>query len=79
MLKVLTLSPQYDAFSSMFDQVRVNGIRITLVPISITAPSSTTGRIQFAYAWDRNGVIYDTSANPDHLLFREVASYGSCK
>lgn len=55
-LQVLSQTPQYTAFRNMFDQVRINGVRVTLVPVSMNAPATTTGRIQYAYAWDRNGV-----------------------
>lgn len=75
---ILRRTPQYTAFSGMFDEFRINGIRIKLTPnFQVASPATfdSQGRPQIVYAWDRNGVTSELT-NPI-MTFENIASYGS--
>lgn len=72
----LTNSGFYDLFAQMYDQVKLNAVKvkITLLSAAQNIFSSTNNPV-FVCAWDRNGVN-STNPNPDEP-FRYVSSYGS--
>lgn len=74
MFTILGQSPQYTAFASMFDQVRINGVRIRLIP-KYQVSQDTNARPLLVYAWDRNGV---QAPNRDTSIdFNHITTYGS--
>lgn len=70
MFAVLANNPQYAAFSQMFDQCRIVGIRVRMTP-NFQVSSSETSRASLVYAWDRNGTIESTPS------IETIVRYGS--
>ena len=66
----------YDLFAQMYDQIKLNAIKvkITLLSAAENIFSSTNNPV-FVSAWDRNGITYQT--NDLDQPFRFVSSYGS--
>lgn len=56
----------------MFDQVKINGMRVRMVP-TYQVTSESTARPTLVYAWDRSGGV--ETANTRSFL--DIASYGS--
>lgn len=73
MFELLAQNPQYNAFSGMFDQVKINAIRVRLVPTYQVA-SDATIRPTLVYAWDRNGL-----SGTDTPIFDRICQYGSAQ
>lgn len=69
-LDILTRNPQYTAWASMFDQFKLNSVRVNGFPTFQV--SATSGRLTMVYAWDRTG---QQSGEP--LSFGYIASFGS--
>lgn len=64
----------FNNFAQMYDQIRLNGIRIKITLLSATTSIySATNNPVFVSAWDRNG----TATGAGGLTFSEVSSYGS--
>lgn len=73
MFQLLAQNPQYSAFAGMFDQVKINAIRVRLVPTYQVA-SDATIRPTLVYAWDRNGLGATTPP-----IFDRICQYGSAQ
>lgn len=72
---ILGQTPQYAAFRGMFDEAKLNGLRLRLTPLfQVGSPTefSASMRPSLVYAWDRNGA-------PAPLAYDQVASYGSAR
>ena len=51
---LLSRDPQFTALKALFDQVKINGVRISAT--STVQPSTTSAFLPtYVYAWDRNG------------------------
>ncbi|WP_373792427.1 hypothetical protein, partial [Jeotgalibaca porci] len=75
--RALKNSGFYSNFASMYDQIKLNGVRvkITLLSASSSIYSATNNPV-FVSAWDRNG-ISGTSSGIPAPTFTLVSSYGS--
>lgn len=74
--KALQNSGFYNNFAQMYDQIKLNGIRvkITLLAASSSIYSATNNPV-FVSAWDRNG----KSNSSNTLTYAIVSSYGSAQ
>lgn len=65
----------------MFDQFKINGIRLKLTPLFQVATPSTfeaSSRPSVAWAWDRTGEDINLNARPNDA-YKHVCSYGSAR
>lgn len=79
---VLAQNPQFEIYSKMFDEFKVNGVRLHVVPDwQISAASEGASRPLVCYAWDRNGISDRTGYNPlaSSTPFGVVSAYGSAR
>lgn len=64
----------YSLFGQMYDQIKLNGIRIKITLLSASnSIYSPTNNPVFVSAWDRSGIA--SGSNP--ITFTRVSSYGS--
>lgn len=77
--QALSNSGFYNNFAQMYDQVRINGIKIKITLLSAsTALYTATNNPVFVSAWDRNGVSSENN-EPFAPNFASCSSYGSAK
>lgn len=68
---VLNGSNLFGKFKNVYDQFKINAIKVKIVPTDIDTPGGVY--LQTIIAWDRNG------ANGAGMVFDQLASYGSAK
>ena len=72
----LAKSGFYELFAQMYDQVKLNAVKVKITLLSATENIfSSTNNPVFVSAWDRNGIEYQQT--PPEQPFRFVSSYGS--
>ena len=69
--KALTDSPFYDKYATIFDQVKINAIKVQIKPY--TTP--TTNSYVLTAAFDRNGISHPTAG----MIETKISSYSSAK
>jgi len=69
--KALTDSPFYDKYATIFDQVKINSIRVQITPYT----KSTSDSYVLTAAFDRNGISDPTSG----ITETKISSYSSAK
>lgn len=84
MYNVLRQSPMFLAFQNMYDQVKLDGAKITITQrTSNNAFQGVNNPLQVVTAWDRSGIsfVYATSDSPvptqQLLSFDAIAQYSS--
>ena len=79
--KALENSGFYNNFAQMYDQIKMNAVRVKITLLSAaSAIYSTTNNPVFVSAWDRNGGSRDSSAGSTLLTsFNLISSYGSAQ
>lgn len=82
MYDVLAQSPMFNAFQSMYDQVKLDGVRVSLTQkTSNNTYQSVNNPLQIVTAWDRSGL--SASGNPtgavstQTLSFENISQYSS--
>lgn len=60
----MATNPQYAALKALYDQVKINGVRITATS-RVQPGISSTLLPTVVYAWDRNGTTLDLLSNAE--------------